>query len=224
MVLVGIGFAAAFASGAFESERGTSGSQVCENAFCLKLPDGWTGATAYGGGSNQIIAAPFTLPPIHQGGGLVSIPRERFIITVSVYRRGYLFGWPRRQTLAISADQLKPQPVIVVPSSPRSAAHALATLGDRSFEVRVEFRDPHPSESQLATVNSVLATLHPAPPQRVTNQLARSEESRTARNLARCRRLGQCSGMSPDGLVRSTDSYALGECATLVQLLRRCSY
>jgi hypothetical protein len=168
IVLVGIGFAAAFAFGAFESERGTSGSQVCENAFCLKLPAGWTGATAYGGGSNQIIAAPFPLPPIHQGGGLVSVPRGRFVINVSVYRRGYLFGWPRRETLAISADQLKPQPVIVVRSSPRSSAHALATLGDRSFEVRVDFRDRHPSESQLAAVNSELATLHRAPPARVT--------------------------------------------------------
>jgi hypothetical protein len=168
MVLVGIGFAAAFASGAFESERGTSGSQVCENAFCLKLPAGWTGATAYGGGSNKIIAAPFRLPPVHQGGGIVSIPRERFIITVSVDRRGYLFGWPRRQTLSISSDRLKPQPKIIE-GSPRSAAYSRATLGDRSFEVLVQFRDRHPSESQFAAVNSVLATLHPAPPPRVTN-------------------------------------------------------
>jgi hypothetical protein len=167
LVLVGIGFAAAFASGAFQSERGTSGSQVCENAFCLKLPAGWTGQTAYGGGSNQIIAAPFTLPPVHQGGGIVSIPRERFIIIVSVYGRGYLLGWPRRQTLAISADQLKPQAAII-PSSPRSVADALATLGDRSFEVWVQFRDRHPSESQIASANSVLATLHPAPPPPIT--------------------------------------------------------
>jgi hypothetical protein len=169
IVLLGIGLAIAFASGALESERKTSGSQVCENAFCLNLPADWTGETAYGGGSNQIIAAPFPLPPVHQGGDIVSIPRARFIIIVSVGRRGYLFGWPRRQTLAISADQLKPQQQVIIPSSPRSAAYARATLGDRSFEVWVDFRDPHPSESQLATVNSVLATLHPAPPPRVTN-------------------------------------------------------
>jgi hypothetical protein len=160
---------AAFAFGAFQGEVMASGSQVCENAFCLNLPAGWTGETAYGGGSNQIIAAPFPLPPVHQGGGIESISRERFIILVSVGRRGYLFGWPRRQTLAISADQLKPQQQVIIPSSPRSAAYSRATLGDRSFEVSVDFRDAHPSEGQLATVNSVLATLHPAQPARVTN-------------------------------------------------------
>jgi hypothetical protein len=157
----------AFAVGAFGSERGPSGSQACENAFCLNLPVGWTGATAYGGGSNQIIAAPFTLPPVHPGGGLVSIPRERFIIILSVGRRGYLLGWPQRQTLAVSADQLKPQPAII-PSSPRSTAHAQATIGDRSLEVWVQFRDRHPSESQITSANSVLATLHPAPPPPIT--------------------------------------------------------
>jgi hypothetical protein len=168
IVLGGVGLAAAFASGVFRGKATVSGHQVCENAFCLSLPSGWTGATAYGGGSNQIIVAPFTLPPVHQGGGIVSIPRERFIIIVSVYRRGYLLGWPRRRTLAISADHLKPQPVIV-PSSPRSAAHSLATLDGRSFEVSVQFRNRHPSESQLATVNSVLGSLHPAPPPPVTH-------------------------------------------------------
>jgi hypothetical protein len=160
--------AAAFAFGALQGDETAFASQVCENAFCLNLSAGWTGETAYGGGSNQIIAAPFALPPVHQGGGIESIPRERFIIIVAVGRRGYFFGWPRRQRLAISADQLKPQQVII-PSSPRSAAYALATLGDRSFEVSVDFRDAHPSEGQLATVNSVLATLHPAPPAPVTN-------------------------------------------------------
>jgi hypothetical protein len=169
LVLVGIGFAAAYASGAFESERATSGSQVCENAFCLNLPAGWTGETAYGGGSNQLIAAPFTLPPVHQGGGIESIPRERFIIMVSVGRRDYLLGWPRRQTLAVSADQLKPLQQVIIPSSPRSSVYSRATLGDRSFEASVDFRDRHPSESQFATVHSVLSTLHRAPPPRVTN-------------------------------------------------------
>jgi hypothetical protein len=168
IVVLGIGFAIAFASGALKSERGTSRSQLCENAFCLNLPTGWTGETAYGGGSNQLIAAPFALPPVHQGGGIVSIPRGRFVITVWVYGRRYLFGWPRRQTLAISSDHLKPQPKLPSAGWPRSAAHSLATLDDRSFEIWVEFRDRHPSESQFATVNSVLSTLHRAPPPPVT--------------------------------------------------------
>lgn len=168
IVLAGTGLAAAFASGAFRSST-VLGHQLCENAFCLNLPAGWTGETAYGGGSNQLIAAPFTLPPVHQGGGFESIPRERFIIMVSVGRRDYLVGWPRRQTLAISADQLKPLQQVIIPSSPRSTVYSRATLGDRSFEVSVDFRDRHPSESQFATVNSVLSTLHRAPPPRVTN-------------------------------------------------------
>jgi hypothetical protein len=172
LVLVGIGSAAAFASGAFESERGTSGSQVCENAFCLKLPAGWNGRTDYGGGANRLIAAPFTVPSWtgnHESEqAVISIPRGRFVIIVWVHGRGYLFGWPRRQTLSISSDQVKLQPTSIV-GSPGWAAHSLATLGDRSFEVWVQFRDRHPSESQFAAVNSVLATLHPAPPPRVTN-------------------------------------------------------
>jgi hypothetical protein len=167
IVLAGTGLAAAFASGAFRSST-VPRHQLCENAFCLNLTNGWTGETAYGGGSNQLIAAPFTLPPVHQGGGIESIPRERFIIIVSVGRRDYLFGWPRRQTLAISADQLKPLQQVIIPSSPRSTVYSRATLGDRSFEVSVDFRDRHPSDSQFATVNSVLSTLHRAPPPPIT--------------------------------------------------------
>jgi hypothetical protein len=170
MVLVGIGFAAAFASGLFKSERRAAGSQLCENAFCLTVPAGWTRATDYGGGSNQLIAAPFRLPSWvgNHEKGAISIPRGRFVITVWVYGRRYLFGWPRRQTLSISSDHLKPQPKIPIAGTPRSAAHSLATLDDRSFEVWVWFRDRHPSGSQFATVNSVLSTLHRAPPPPIT--------------------------------------------------------
>jgi hypothetical protein len=166
--VVAVGFAVAFAVGAFRSNSRTTFHELCGNSLCLRLPSSWSGRIE-SGSADQLIAAPFMLPSWvgQHEQGVISIPQSRFFIVVFVYQRGYLLGWPRKQTIAISADRLKLQRA--QRGEPRSVAQTMVTFRDRSLSAWVWFRDSRPSQSQLAAVNRVLATLHPAPPPRTTS-------------------------------------------------------
>lgn len=153
-------------------ERGvttTRGRELCDNSMCLRLPAGWDGRTESGGIAGRLIAAPFRLPRWvgQHEQGVIEIPEGRFVILLSNFDRGYLFGWPRTETLAVSRRRLRAEPKWAI--GDRSFTKTAVTFRGRSVDLLVEFADPKPSEDQFASVNRVLATLHPAPPPVITH-------------------------------------------------------
>lgn len=154
------------------SERGeetTPARQLCDNSFCLRLPSGWDGRTERGGTAGRLVAAPFRLPSWvgeHKEGN-IAIPERRFVILVTNFDAGYLFGWPRANTLAVSPQGLQAEPQWAI--GDRSFVKTAATFRGRSVNVLVQFADPKPSDDQFASVNRVLATFRPAPPPIITS-------------------------------------------------------
>jgi hypothetical protein len=163
-------FAALLVFGVFKRGATTTwGRELCDNSMCLRLPAGWDGRTEHGGPEGRLIAAPFRLPDWvgQHKQGIVEIPEGQFVINLSNFDRGYLFGWPRTEVLAISRRRLRAEPKWAIGN--RSSARTDVTFRSRSVSLLVQFADPKPSEDQFASVNRVLATLHPAPPPAITH-------------------------------------------------------
>jgi hypothetical protein len=145
------------------SEKTMRERQLCGNSFCLRLPVGWDGRTERGGTAGRLVAAPFRLPSWvgEHKEGIIAIPEGRFLILVTNFDRGYLFGWPRAKSLAVSQTGLRAEPEWA--TGDRSFAKTAATFRGRSVGVLVQFADSKPSDDQFTSVNQVLATFRPAP-------------------------------------------------------------
>jgi hypothetical protein len=161
--------AALLVFGLERGEKPTRGSQLCDHSFCLRLPAGWDGRTEHGGTEGRLIAAPFRLPSWvgQHKEGIIEIPGGQFLILVSNFDRGYLFGWRRTKRLAVSKLRLQAEPDWAI--GDRSFVENGATFRGRSVDVIVKFADSKPSDDQFASVNRVLATFHPAPLPAITS-------------------------------------------------------
>ncbi len=81
--------------------------QVCDNSSCLLVPAGWDGRSDSGSIAGWLTTAPFTLPDWvgrHEQGVIV-IPKGRFVISLLIYDRGYLYGWQRVKTIGVSSHE-----------------------------------------------------------------------------------------------------------------------